>query len=180
MHKRLLTLALGVLVWGLGARDSHAGFVPLPTTLDQLLPAGNFTTNSGVDCSFTFDQFVYSTIGGPAANQVNVLAFNAPGPPEEVGLTFQGPFFAGPGTNNDTGLFYHVHGNGVQIVGAFLSGSAFATNSAFVQVVETVFDHTGLNILGQLVIQSGGAHGDAELRSAVRHFHPQGHPTGWQ
>ena len=44
MTRRLLFLALaaGLLSLSFGSLDARAGQIPLPTTLDQLLPAGNF------------------------------------------------------------------------------------------------------------------------------------------
>jgi hypothetical protein len=41
-------LAAAMLACGFAAREARAVFVPLSTTLDQLTPAGNFTTVQNV------------------------------------------------------------------------------------------------------------------------------------
>ena len=90
MTRRFLSfsLAAGLLALSLGAVDARAGQIPLPTTLDQLLPAGNFAV-VGPEPD-TFSNFTYSTspVGSPpAAAGITVKEFHAG---IENGITFNG------------------------------------------------------------------------------------------
>jgi len=127
MQKRSLFLALaaGVLVWGFGALEARAGFQPLPTTLDKLLPAGTFTTVAAPNETETFSAFTYTvspTGATPAASGVTVLPYQVG---NEAGMTFSGGF-AAPQLGSsvvDYSIFYTVTASaGHMINDATLSG----------------------------------------------------------
>jgi hypothetical protein len=111
MKKRMLlmTLAATVLVWGFGALEARAGQVALPTTLDQLLPAGSFAV-VGPEPD-TFSNFTFSASAIPpstpvlAAGGIDVKEFHAG---TENGLEFSGPLFAPAGTIVDYAISYVV------------------------------------------------------------------------
>jgi len=158
MQKRSLFLALGagVLVWGLSALEARAGFVPLATsspftTLDQLLPVGNFTTVAAPNETETFSAFSYavSPVGAtPTASNVTVLAYQVG---NEAGLTFSGGF-AAPQLGSsvvDYSILYTVTApKGFLINDAILSGVIGVTGTGSSgTVAETLFDAaTGLTV----------------------------------
>jgi len=117
MMKRSLfrTIAAGALLWGYGALEARAGFIPLPSHLDQFVKPdgssnGNFTTVQQPNELDTFSKFSYSTdpVGSPpAAANITLNAFLPPGSPES-GLVFKGGFHALPGTTVDYSLSYVV------------------------------------------------------------------------
>jgi len=165
MHKRLffLTLALGVLAWGLGAMDARAGYVPLPTTLDTLLPAGNFTTvptSPVVGQGIELSNFSYSAsaIGGaiappPAGINVKGSTGDTGGPIlgfplGELGVQFQVPIGVTAGQLVDIVLSYKVTAlNGYTIHDVFLAGNPEATGNGLAEVTETVTTLGGVNLL---------------------------------
>jgi hypothetical protein len=117
MQNRSLFLALtaGALLWGFGALEARAGFVSLPTTLDQFVNPngssnGNFTTVQQPGELDTFSAFTYSTTpvnSPPSAANINVSAFLPP-LSNESGLEFRGGFNALPGTTVDYSISYIV------------------------------------------------------------------------
>jgi hypothetical protein len=127
MKRRSLFLALaaGVVVLGLGALDARAGYVPLPTTLDKLLPSGTFTQAVGAE-TLRFDSFTYSSSSspppgspGPAAATISVNNF-AVG--NETGISLTGTLSAAAGTMVDVSISYVVTAPaGEKINDAFLS-----------------------------------------------------------
>jgi hypothetical protein len=183
MHKRLffLTLALGVLVWGLGAMDARAGYVPLSTTtplttLDMLLPAGNFTTvpaspvvGQGIELSdFSYSVSAFGGALGPPPTAVNVKGSTADTggpisglPPGELGVQFQLPIAVTAGQQVDALLSYEVTAlNGSKIHDVFLAGNPAATGTGLASVTETVTTLAtlgGMNLLappGSLLISA--------------------------
>jgi hypothetical protein len=102
---------------GFGALDARAGFVPLPTTLDQFVNSsgtsnGNFTSVSNPAAGETigFSSFGYTQATGapPAASGVHMTPFTLPPPPGETGIQFSGAFNAPAGVTNDWVLTYTV------------------------------------------------------------------------
>src|SRR4051812_27425089 len=101
MTRRLLSLALaaGLLSVSLGSLSARAGQIPLPTTMDQLLPAGNFVV-VGPEPD-TFSNFSFSSSAIPPTtpvlppSQLNVSEFHLG---VENGLEFSGAMFAPAGT----------------------------------------------------------------------------------
>ncbi len=175
MHKRLffLTLALGVLVWGLGAMDARAGYVALPTTLNTLLPAGSFTTvpaspvvGQGIELSdFSYSAIAFGGALAPPATSVNIKGstLDTGGPilglpPGEFGVQFQLPLAVISGQTVDILLSYEVTAlNGFKIHDAYLAGNPAATGSGLSSVTETVSTLGGVNLLplpGSLVISA--------------------------
>lgn len=145
MRKRSLFLALaaGALIWGFGALDARAAgtLVPLPTTLDTLLPTGNYTTVVGATETETFSAFGYSTspVGSaPAAGDITIHPFVA-GP--ETGLTFNGNFFAAAGTTVDYSIFYTVTAPAGKLINDAVSSGVFST-----------FSGTGSGSIGETLI----------------------------
>jgi len=167
MHKRLffLTLALGVLVWGLGAMDSRAGYIPLPTTLDTLLPAGNSTTVPAspvpvVAQGIELSDFSYSAVDSGGALAPPSTAVYVKGstvdtggpisglPPGELGVQFQLPIAVTAGQEVDSLLTYKVTAlNGFKIHDVFLAGNPAATGTGLASVTETVTTLGGVNLL---------------------------------
>jgi hypothetical protein len=108
-RSRFLALAAGVLALGFGALDARAGNVPLPTTLDQLLPSGSFTTVSGAE-NLTFSNFSFSSSSDPtgsavAASSINVGAYTVS---NETGFSLTGTLSAPPNTVVDVSISYVV------------------------------------------------------------------------
>jgi hypothetical protein len=164
MQKRSLffALAAGVFLWGFGALEARAGFVPLPTTLDQLLPAGNFTTVAAPNETDTFSAFAYtvSPVGAtPAASGVSVLAFQAG---NEAGLTFSGGF-AAPQLGSsvvDYSIFYTVTAPAGHLINdAILSGVIGVTGTGSTgTVAETLLNPaTGLAIASLMIAPGTGS-----------------------
>jgi len=158
MKKRSLFLALatGMIVWGFGALEARAGFVPLPTTLDTLLPAGSFTTVAAPNETETFSNFGYSTspVGSPpAAAGVTVHPFQVG---NEAGLTFTGAFSANAGTTVDYAFFYTVTApKGYSITDASLSGT-FNNNggTGTGSITETLLNVANGAVVGSLAIST--------------------------
>jgi len=109
-----LSIAAGLLVAGIGALDARAGNVNLPTTYDQLLPAGTTTTVIGAE-TLVFSTFGYSsstmvgagtpTPGVPPASAITVNSFSVS---NETGLAFGGTLSAGIGNVVDVAISYTV------------------------------------------------------------------------
>jgi hypothetical protein len=106
-----LTIAAGLLVAGIGALDARAASVALPTTLDNLLPAGTTTTVVGAE-TLTFSNFTYSSSSspppgspGPAASIFTVNPF-AVG--SETGFSLNGTLNAPANTFVDVSISYVV------------------------------------------------------------------------
>jgi len=156
-----LTLATAVLVWGFGALEARAAFIPLPTTLDQLTTAGNFTTVQAPNELETFSQFVYTTspVGSPpTAANISVTAFNVG---NEAGLTFSGAFFAAAGQTIDYKIQYVVTAPvGFVINDALLSATfnTFAGSTGTASIGETLTPLSGgaVVVLPTLTAPNGG------------------------
>jgi len=109
-----LSIAAGLLVAGIGALDARAGNVLLPTTYDQLLPAGSTVTVVGAE-TLLFSNFGYSssttvgagtpTVGVPPASLISVNPFAVS---NETGLAFGGQLSAGIGNVVDIAISYIV------------------------------------------------------------------------
>jgi PEP-CTERM motif-containing protein len=160
-----LAIAMAVLVGGFGALEARAGFVPLPTTLDKLLPAGSFTTVAAPNETDTFSSFSYSSspVGSaPAAADVTVKAFNAG---LEAGLTFSGAFFAAAGTVVDYSIGYTVTAPvGHFLTDATLSG-VFSTFSGTGSgsIGETLLNAANGQVVGTLEVSKPGVASDTIL-----------------
>jgi hypothetical protein len=107
----VLALAAGVVVMGIGALDARAGYVPLPTTMDKLLPAGTYTQAFGAE-TLTFSNFTYTSSSspppgspGPAAATLGVVQY-AVG--NETGFSLTGTLSAAAGTMVDVSISYIV------------------------------------------------------------------------
>jgi hypothetical protein len=119
MTRRFLILSLAAGLLALGGLNAQAGVVGLPTTLDNLLPAGS----TAVVGDLTFSDFGYSTsTPPPTAAQVTVKPFFLPpsGTPVDTGISFSGGFFAPPGGTADYTITYEVTSNGAPITDAYL------------------------------------------------------------
>jgi hypothetical protein len=104
-----LAIAAGFFVAGIGAPDARAGSVPLPTTLDMLLPAGTTTTVVGAE-TLTFSQFTYTassvpTGSAPAASSISVNPFTVG---TETGFSLNGTLNAPANTLVDLTITYVV------------------------------------------------------------------------
>jgi hypothetical protein len=141
-----MTVAAAVLVWGFGALEARAGFIPLPSALDVLTTAGNFTTVQNVNEVETFSQFSYSTspVGTPpTAANVTVSAFQNG---NESGLTFSGAFFAAANTTVDYRIQYVV-----------TAPAGFLINDALLSATFNTFaGSTGTASIGETLTPIGG------------------------
>jgi hypothetical protein len=151
MKRRSLFLAFaaGLIVWGIGAPDARAGFVPLPTTLDQLLPAGAFTTAQNSNETDTFSNFTFSSSAIPPTTpvltpaEITVSQFGPLG--IESGITLSGAFFAPPGTILDYKFSYVVS-----------APAGFVINDALLSASMGINGGTGSVIITELLTPSGG------------------------
>ena len=114
-YKRLsgiAALAASLVVWGFGALEAQAVFVRFPKTLDQLLPAGNFTTVQQPNKLETFSNFAFSAGPcrlTPACQGHHRLCVSPRGERlTESGLTFTGALFAPAGTVVDYAISFRV------------------------------------------------------------------------
>jgi hypothetical protein len=158
MTKRFLsfTLAAGLLALSLGPVNARAGQITLPTTLDQLLPAGNFAV-VGPEPD-TYSDFTFSPTASPsgtlklAASAFNVSEFHLGG---ENGLMFSGAMFAPAGAIVDYAITYVVTAPaGFQIHDAELRGAynmPVGTNGT-VSVGESLFNAVTGASIGTLAI----------------------------
>jgi len=165
MKRRSLFLAFaaGLIVWGIGAPAARAGFVPLPTTLDQLLPAGDFTTVDGTSNGgelLTFSAFTFSASSvppgsAPAASTINVDPFTSI--PGETGFALTGTLSAPANTMVDVTITYIVTAPpGEKLTDALLSTTGGGTGSYLVN--ETL---TNASNGAPIVVLSGSSSGPA-------------------
>jgi PEP-CTERM motif len=159
MNRRSLFLAitLAVIVAGVGARETHADFVPLPTTLDKLLPASSFTTVAGSNETDIYSQFSFSASvipsGTPALDpsQVSVGGFGVGKP--ESGIEFSGAMFAPADTIVDYKISFVVTAPaGSLLTGDFLGVTYnLPTNSTgSITVGESLFNDATQAPIGSL------------------------------
>lgn len=160
MTKRSLfgALAAGLVVLGSTAHNTHAGYVPLPTTLDKLLPAGSTTWNPS-NSNLVFSSFTYVTTPSgisPTAAGVGVSSFNIG---SETGITFNGGFNASPGSDNDYAISYIVTlKGGGNITDAYLSGDpAVVGGTGTASVVETLYNAANGAFIGKMTISDSGS-----------------------
>lgn len=113
------SLALVALCATVLCTPTFAAQIPLPTTLDLLLPDGEFVMVDGLK----FDAFDYKFTGEmPVASKINVHAISdSNGNP---GLQFQGGFLDLPGgTASDALIEFAVSSDGALISGAYLQAN---------------------------------------------------------
>jgi len=115
MKRRVLFLALaaGFLVLGFGALDARAGFVPLPTTLDQFVGANsaNYTTVANGGNLLQFSNFSYTAVTSAPPSASGVTLDPIPTPPgtgPETGIQIGGAFNSPATVTNDWILTYTV------------------------------------------------------------------------
>jgi hypothetical protein len=144
MRRRSLFLAsVAVLLAGLGTFEARAGNVPLPTTLDTLLPAGSTAVVVGAE-TLTFSNFGYSptpVAGSVPASAVNVLPFTLG---NETGITYTAGWFAAAGQTVDIALTYVVTAPARELINDVylgLTGGVFG-GTGQVSVGETLRDAT--------------------------------------
>lgn len=139
----VLGLAAGLVALSLASVGAHAGQIPLPTTLDQLLPAGNFAVLSVPPAleADTFSNFKFSSSAIPPttpvldASQVGVSQFHLA---NEDGLEFSGAMFAPAGTIVDYKISYVVTAPAGNLI-----------NDAFLGATYNVFGGTGQVSIGE-------------------------------
>jgi hypothetical protein len=165
-----LTIALGLIVAGIGALDARAGSITLPTALDPGLTTttlvtptlivatsnGNTTTVSGL----TFSNFNYTGTGtGTAspypATSIGVLSFSN-GP--NSGIELAAGFSVGAGGVQDMALTYTVTAApGTTITDADLVMSGITTGDGTATVSETLTNAATGALIGSLGVSAGGA-----------------------
>jgi len=164
MKRRSLFLAFaaGLIVWGIGAPDARAGFVPLPTTLDQLLVPGAFTTAQNSNEIDTFSNFTFSVSAIPpttpvlTAGAITVSQFGPVG--VESGITLSGAFFAPPGTIVDYKFGYEVSAPaGFVINDALLSASMGINGGTGSVIITELFTPLGGGAATGIEVSTGGA-----------------------
>jgi len=112
MKKRsfFLAIAAGLVISSVATVDAQAGYVPLPTTLNALLPSGSYTTVAGSE-TLTFSSFTYSASAlpagtpVPAASSIGVVSFISG---KETGFGLTGTLSAAAGTMVDVSISYIV------------------------------------------------------------------------
>jgi PEP-CTERM motif len=145
MKKRsfFLAIAAGLLILGVATVDAQAGYVPLPTTLDALLPSRSDTSVAGAE-TLTFSAFTYSAsavpVGTPvpAASSLNVVPFTSG---NETGFGLTGTLSATAGTMVDLSISYIVTAPAGQLINdAFLltAGGALSGGNGSYLVSETL------------------------------------------
>lgn len=163
MKRRSLFLAFaaGLIVWGIGAPAAHAGFVPLPTTYDQLLVPGAFTTAQNSNEIDTFSNFSFSSSAIPpttpvlTAGQITVEQFGPVG--NESGITLSGAFFAPPGTIIDYKFDYTVSAPaGFVINDALLSASMGVNGGNGSVIITELFTPVGGGPATAIEVSTGG------------------------
>jgi hypothetical protein len=149
MKRRSLFLAIaaGLLVSGIGALDARAGSVTLPTTLDNLLPAGSFTVVVGAE-TLTFSNWDYSSstsvgtppVVTPGVPPASIFVVNPYTVGNETGFTLNSTLFAAANTLVDVSVSYTVTAPAGQLINdAFLSttGGILGTTGGY-SVSETL------------------------------------------
>jgi hypothetical protein len=157
-----LSLAVAVLTWGSGALEAHAGPVPLPTTLDQLLVPGAFTTAINSNETDTFSNFTFSSSAIPPTTpvltpgEITVGPFGPVG--IESGITLSGAFFAPPGTIVDYKFGYVVSAPaGFVINDALLSASMGINGGTGSVIITELFTPLGGGPATGIEVSTGGA-----------------------
>jgi hypothetical protein len=163
MKRRSLfrALAAGLIVLGFGALDARAGFIPLPTTYDNLLPGDAFTTVDGRPNGgefLTFTNFTFDSTSIPPGSEVspaNVLV-TPYSIGNETGFSLVGgAIFAPANTIVDVAISYVVHAEpGHFFTDALLSttGGILGTTGGY-SVSETI--RNGTDIWGTLNANAG-------------------------
>jgi hypothetical protein len=163
MKRRSLFLAFaaGLIVWGIGAPDARAGNIPLPTTLDQLLIPGNFTTAQNSNETDTFSNFTESVSAIPPTTptlvpgQITLSQFGPIG--IESGLTISGAFFAPAGTIVDYKFGYVVSApTGFVINDAVLSASMGVNGGNGSVIITELFTPVGGGAASGIEVGTGG------------------------
>jgi hypothetical protein len=156
--KRSLFLAIAcVALTGVAARNASAGFVPLPSTLDQFVGSSNgsnFTTVTASNETDTFSNFSYTTspIGTPPTPANISMQAYLPGQIES-GITFSGNFFAAAGTTVDYHLqFFVTAGAGGLLNDASLSMASNVLPGGSVSIGETITDVATGKVIGHLSV----------------------------
>jgi hypothetical protein len=125
--------------------NAYGGSVPLPTTLDKLLPTGNYATVSDLK----FYDFEYSTspVGiQPQAKNVTVSDFN------NQGIEFSGAFFATNASVNDYVIQYTIF-SPTPITSLTLSGVFGGPGTG--SVTELLTNPLTGKVIGSLEIDNG-------------------------
>jgi hypothetical protein len=142
--------------------QSEAGLVPLTTTLDKLLPFGNFT-NVGNE-TFTFQNFTSNTTNGTAiaasAISVSALSGNSSSPTIPYGVEFTGGFSASLNNiTNDASISFSVT-SPTLINSVTLAANGSTTGTGFTNVTEQIFTLTSTGgegtLLGQISVNGFG------------------------
>lgn len=130
----------------LAGSSSQAGFIPLTTTLDQLLPAGNFTTVPTVAPVLTFSNFTYTSSGTVpvAASSITVSALDS------NGIQFAAPFVAATPNSGDSLIGMTVSST-LGLTSLTLSGNPAVSGTGIASITETIFNSAG-TIIGQLLV----------------------------
>jgi hypothetical protein len=125
-----LSIAAGLLVSGISARDARASNVPLPTGLESLLPAGATATVVGAE-TLTFSNFTFSSTSTPPGSEaspanIQVSAFTSL--PNETGISFTGTLNAPINTLVDVAISYIVTAPAGQLLTDAFLGSTGGPN----------------------------------------------------
>lgn len=169
-HSFFLTIAAGLLAAGIGARDANAGPVSLPTTLDNLLPTGAYTTVVGAE-TLTFSGFTYISSSvpagsAPAASSITVSKF-AVGP--ETGFSLNGTLSAPANTLVDLTITYLVTAPvGQTLTDAVLvtAGGSFGGTGTYT-VDETISNPNTFATVGTLTAFTGSPSDSTALIPAL-------------
>ncbi len=140
--------ALAFLVTG----QARAGFVSLPSNMETLTTAGNYTSVGNY--TFTFSNYNASTVGGVTvpAGSATVDAITG----ALTGFEVTAPFVAQAGSQNDVSFSYAVSTRGAGITSISLNANGDIAGGGIAYVLETVYtDASEKTILGQLKVTTG-------------------------
>jgi len=148
-----LTIAAGILAWGTGAPEAHAGSM---TSLLSTLIADGTEINIGGGLQVLFTD--YNSHEGPAANAVTIVwpgLFTGPGGQTNYGFNVEGNFntIAGGLSSLDSAIGYTVSSiSGAAIItNAYVFASAIVNGSGVASVTDT------LNIPGRSQVIFGSS-----------------------
>jgi len=172
MRSLFLAIGAGLLVSGIATENARAGYVPLPTSLNALLPSGSYTTVVGAE-TLTFSSFTYSASAlpsgtpVPAASSIIVTPFTS-GPETGFGLT--GTLSAAAGTMVDVSISYIVTApTGQLLTDAVLisTGGNFGGTGQY-SVAETLTNASTFKPITALEASLPGSPGDVATFAGVQ------------
>jgi hypothetical protein len=135
--------ALAALALALISGSSQAAFVPLPTSLATLLPAGTTTSAGAIGLS----NFSYAPSGTVPVAASSIM-LSATGP---AGFTINAPFGASSPNSGDSTIGFTAS-SGLGITSVTLTGNPAVTGAGVASITETFYSAPGGTVLGQILV----------------------------